>query len=392
MELLVSVLAELLLALVLTIALLLIAGALLGVSGLLSAWMWSARRRAGGPPPKRAWALRLGRAALLSLGGVILALVLLQTVLLAPVIRHLAARLEARAGLQLRVATVDAALLRGRVTLGGLELARARPGQPAVELRVDQVTLDVDLLSLLGDGPRVLERVHILGLKGQITTPAGERPPEPTRPRARLLIRALTVEDLALTLRDAGARERALTLTRLRVAPLRGDHLIYDILMHAEGSGALGPVALSITRDADETRWAFGGLELDALRPGFRELTMDLSGGTIEAAVVAREAPAPELELGLALRGLRVTAAGDATRRRKIAAALLSTALRARDPLHVSFTVALDPARFEGAMTLAETGLRDDVALGLARALTRLATGAREGGLRERATRAVGDR
>ncbi len=387
MEILVAVLAELLLALVLSSALLLAGGLLLGVYGLLAALFWSARRRRGGRA--RPWMRWSRGTALALLVGVIVALTLLQTVLLAPALRQLCAGLEQQSGLELRFKSVDAAVLRGQLTLRELELTRrGDDGAEAVALTIAEAELDLDLLSLVpmpGQQPktRALERVAITGIKGQLTQAGDrergrERPDEDRRPP--FVIRSLELRDVALELR-ADDKARTLAIPRLTVQPLRSDHVIYDLLFHADGKGSLGLVAFQVERAAAETRWTFRDLPMERLRERFAELAIGLSGGTVDVTLAAREQPTPQLELGVTLQGLQVSATEDAGRGKRAAAALLSLAMRARGPTQFSFTIDIDPARYEQASTLAETGLRDDIVLGFKNALGSLAGSSLERGL-----------
>ncbi len=385
MELLVAVLAELLLALVLSSALLVAGGLLLGVFGLLAAV--AGRRREGAPA--RPWLRRSRGAALALLLSVMVALALLQTVLLAPVLRQLCARLQDRSGLELRFQSVDASVLRGRMKLREIELTRRdSAGAEAVALRVAELDLDLDLLSLLpgvSSGPRALERVIITGLKGQITQPAGggdTNKPTPDKAKAdrpSFVIRSLELQDASLELRTtAGAR--TLAVPTVTVRPLRSDHLIYDLLFHADGEGSLGLIAFQVERAADETRWTLRDLPMQRVRERFSELAIGLSGGTVDVSLAARERPTPQLEFGVALRGLQVRAQENAGRGTRAAAALVSLAMRTRETQQLSFTVDIDPTRYEQASTLAETGLRDDIIVGFKNALRSMI----EGGLEKR--------
>ncbi len=373
MEALIVVVAELAAVFViaaLVVAVLVSAGAL---AGLLTATL--------GRRPARQGIGRLRRLLILAFAIAALLLLALQTVALRPLLNWGLGGLAASRGYAVSVADAELSLLRGGLVVRGLRLTKGE----GVALRVRRIELDLEWPSLLSDRLE-LQHLEVEGVLGRFAPTHAEAAAE-RRTRAsaaqrqrRFVADTLALRDLDLVVAsDADPLGHHLRIERLEVAPLRSDHLLYDLILRSQGLLKLDDLTIRADHATDEIRWRVVGIpstlvshRLGPAFAGLREGTLDVDLGapwTPEAGA----ADETSLTLGLSLHGTRLDPPADPTARQRLAATALNLALRARDPLEIELRLPIRAQDFVGALTLADAGLERAVTRSLVDAVIRSA-------------------
>lgn len=378
MEALIVVVAELaavFVTMALVVALLVAAGAL---AGLLSA---TAGRR-----PTRTGLRRLRQLLIAAFAIASLLLLALQTVALRPLMNWGLGRLAESHGYEVSIADAELSLLRG-----GLEVRelRIRKGE-AIAVTVQRIDLDLEWPSLMGDRLQ-LQHLEIEGVLGRFAPPSS--PSDPTKAGAtrsrRFIADSLTVRDLDLVIAsDATPVGHHLRVDRLVIAPLRSDHLIYDLILSSEGQLRLDELTIRAERAERAERaghpdgdlhWRVDGIPSAMIRHRLGPAFAGLRSGTLDLDLGAPRTrsgePSDETTLTLAviLHGTRVDPPADSSARQRLAAGALNLALRARDPLEIELRLPIRAQDFQDALSLADAGLESAVTRSLIDAVIRSA-------------------
>ncbi|MEZ4451425.1 MAG: hypothetical protein R3B09_18240 [Nannocystaceae bacterium] len=358
MELLLALLAELLAILAVSAGVLVVLAALAIVAALLLALV---RREAAATRLRRG----LRRASIVVLVVVTLGLVALQTIAAPAAIRWAIADLPARGGPRITFEDADLSLLRGALRLRGVTLDRGED----LSLRGERVAIDVDWPSLLvGDRIRV-ESLDLRGIRGRIHRVEGARRPPRGRPA---IVDHLSLADVDVAA-AVGPHTLRVQIKELRVAPLRSDRAIFDLLVAAAGRAQIDAFHLEARRQPGLTTWsirgvptALLGLELPPALKFLEDVALDLE---IEAEHDEPIADAADLRLtaGVGLVGSE----GPRSRARR----LVDTAhrlARAAGFGEIEAELHVDAASLQDQAALTESALRHALQAALRQAMRRV--------------------
>jgi len=369
---------EALLVIVAELAALLGLAAIIVVIGLAATSLALIITASAGRHPRRISVRRLRQLLIVSVVAAGLSLLALQTFALRPALEWGLAKLATTHGYRVSLGDAQLSLLRGGLQLDDLEVQRG----DAIAVTVSRVDLDLEWPSLLSDRTQ-LEHLEIRGVLGRYAPPETkpkERAPRP--PRRPFDVQRLELDDLNLVIAsDAEPLGHHLRVDTLEIAPLRSDHLIYDLLLASQGQLRIDGHIARIVRTTTETRWSLTELPIamighrlgppfTALREGAvdLELTLDTAGEPPHAH--AQEA---NLSVHLELHGARLEIPKDLSVRLRLAAVALNTALRLRDRVDVDLRLPIRAEDFRDALNLADTGLQSALTRGLVDALIRSA-------------------
>jgi len=368
MEALIVVVAELATVFVTTALVVAALAATGALAGLLSA---TAGRR-----PTRKGVRRLRQLLLVAFVIASLLLLALQTVALPPLLHWGLGNLAGSHGYEVSIADAELSLLRG-----GLEVRelRIRKGE-AIAVTVQRIDLDLEWPSLLGDRLH-LQHLEIDGVLGRFAPTSASTPPKtPAKRSRRFIADSLTLRDLDLVIAsDADPLGHHLRIDSLAIAPLRSDHLLYDLILSSEGLLRLDELTIRADRAADKLHWRVAGIPSAMIRhrlgpafAGLRSGNLDLD---LRAPQTPAEAPSDEttLTLGIHLHGTRIDSPAGSTARQRLAAEALNLAHRARDPLEIELRLPIRAQDFQNALSLADAGLESAVTRSLVDAVIRSA-------------------
>lgn len=351
------------------VVVLIAAGAL---AGLLSA---TAGRR-----PTRIGLRRLRQLLIAAFAIASLLLIALQTVALRPLMNWGLGRLAESHGYEVSVADADLSLLRGGLEVRGL---RIRKGE-SIAVTVQRIDLDLEWPSLFSDRLQ-LQHLEIDGVLGRFAPPSSPSDPanSGSRRSRRFVTDSLTLRDLDLVIAsDATPLGHHLRVESLAIAPLRSDHLLYDLILSSEGLVRLDELTIRAerARRADgDLHWRVAGIPSAMIRHRLGPAFAGLRSGTLDLDLRAPRArsgePSDETTLTLAvlLHGTVIDPPAGSSARQRLAAGALNLALRARDPLEIELRLPIRAQEFQDALSLADAGLESAVTRSLIDAVIRSA-------------------
>ncbi len=331
---------------------------------------------------------RLRRRLIMSLSLLACALVLIDLLKLEEVVAKVLEHLDERGQLEARFAEVEGSVILGRLELRGLEVSgeRGRPTpRDAVDLKIDELIVDVDTAALL-TGELTVEQLSVRGVRGRWDRlPTAATIDEP-RPRSQLArdfgVTHVSVEDVEL-IYSTGEQEATIVLDELHTGPIRSDNVMFDLLTHSRGRGAVAghPFSLINVELDGEPRSTLTIPDLPLARfnaPVERSTGLRVSGRAdleIDARVIPR-APAQtgEREVDLAVdvdvRGFELDAGESGGLK---AALLLRLAQRSVASLGEDFELEFDlivrEDELTGVRSVADSGLVERVGEAVAAAL-----------------------
>jgi hypothetical protein len=351
---------ELVLPLALLAGLVLVEAAAL-LAGLVQAAFAFLTRKRDGPPSalgRRLRRITLGAAAALGF-----AIILVQTVFFQPIVRRLAAAVQARAGIELSFASASGNLLAGRVTL--LEGRARRTSDPAAtfDITAREMEVDVRLLSLIS-GEVSIEAVRVAGARGAYTRASGvERPP-----RKGFQADVLLLEDaeIAWTLRRPDRPDFTLPLRvdRLEARPFVARDAAHAVLFRSKTSGTLAGAPFTIRDDGGHATWTAERVPVRVLADFLGEPFDWLSEGTADVVVTdAWKDNKVDLHWKGVLRDPKAAVPERITGlRRKISEGMVALVNRGSREIPLDFTLALNGDGFKGSMSIESLELWDAMA------------------------------
>lgn len=302
------------------------------------------------------WWRRLIWTAIGGFGLLVIGLLVVDLLLFAPALRLALDQIELRSGVDITFQGARGSLFLGRLELDDVTVRRAGGESLDFSLTIRSLAIDVDMLAL-HRRPLPVERVRVVGARGELVRrEAGDGPP----PLHDFEIAELELEDIQLDLQDTIAapfRSLSLALERYRVAPLRSEFVMYDVLCASEGRGSARGHAFS----AGPRGWVARGVPIGPAAHKLGAAGRWIRGGDIDLSLRCSPGGDPEqiaFELDLGLHDFKIAPPGDSGRH--LPASRLATALAALGPeLQVRFGIQLPRERFRGATTVAQLGLWD---------------------------------
>ena len=316
-------------------------------------------------------AARRVRRVLLGVAAAIgLALILVQTVFFQPIVRRIAAAVQARAGIELGFARASGNLLSGRVVLHDATARRSSDPAAAFDVAAREMEVDVRLLSLLG-GTVSIESVRVAGARGAYTRGSGiERPPR--KPFKADVLRLEDVE-IAWTLRrpDKPDFHLPLKIDLLEARPFSARDAAFSVLFRSNATGAINGAPFRITGEGDgdgrRTAWTAERVPVRLMADFLGEPFDWLSDGTADVKVTDawRRGAKTEVDLhwNVVFRDPKAAVPERiAGFRRKVAEGMVALINRKPREIPLDFKLTLNGEGFMGSMSIEALELWDAVA------------------------------
>ncbi|HEX7899050.1 MAG TPA: hypothetical protein VF950_14900 [Planctomycetota bacterium] len=305
-------------------------------------------------------ARRVRRALLGAVAVLGFALILIQTVFFEPIVRRIAAAVQARAGIELSFARASGNLLSGRVVLHEGSARRSSDPTAIFDVTAREMEVDVRLLSLL-TGTVSIESVRVAGARGTYTRVSDvERPPR--KPFQADVLRLEDVE-IAWTLRrpDHPDFQLPLRIDRLEARPFSARDASFSVLFRSNAAGTLGgaPFAIATEGDGDgrRTTWTAERVPVRLMADFLGEPFDWLSDGTADFKVTDawRRGAKTEVDLHwtVVFRDPKAAVPDRITGFRRTAAeGMVALINRKPKELPLDFTLTLNGEGFMGSMSL----------------------------------------
>lgn len=300
------------------------------------------------------WWRRVVWTAIGGLGLLVVGLVLIELLLFAPALRIALDQIELRSGVDITFQSASGSLFLGRLVLGDVTVRRSGAQGVDFSLTIRSLELDVDMLHIYRGGVPV-ELVRAVGVRGELVRreARGELPSMPT-----FEIDRLELEDVQIDFQDtigAPFRNLSLGLELLRVAPLRSEYAMRDVLCASEARGSARGYAFT----ADATGWRTRGIPLGPAAHKLGAAGRWIRGGDIDLRLACGPDTNPEqiaFDLDLRLHDFKIAPPGDSGRH--LPASRLAAAIAALGPeIQVRFGIRLARDRFRGATNIGQLGL-----------------------------------
>lgn len=295
----------------------------------------------------------------------------------------------------------EGSFILGRIELQGVTLGGIRgryPDHPDARFAVtiDSLVIDIDTARLLLTDFAV-EEIAVDGVVGSFDRLRRREPePQPERRGFELerefSVQRLHVGDMRLELRDhtqTPVRELEVELAELDLGPLHSSTALFDLLYRARGHGSVtglggesGPkqplafVLTAVEHDGvAQSTLEVRDVPLDALGEQLEKAAGVRARGHADLTVVnvySDGPPEPKIDLaiGLRLRGLQLEAGPDSSYATKLMLEMAERALaKLGDEFPLEFGISLLQRELRGMRSLAEAGVAERIADGIARAL-----------------------
>jgi len=299
------------------------------------------------------WWRRLVWTAIGSFGLLLIGLLLIELLLFAPALRIALDQIELRSGVDVTFQSARGSLFLGRLELEDVTVRRSGPDVD-FSLTIRSLELDVDMLHIYRRAVPV-QLVRAVGVRGALTRREAGGAPQALHP---FEITRLELEDVQIDFQDtlsAPFRSLSLVLEHYRVAPLRSDFAMHDVLCTSEARGSARGYAFT----AGPRGWQTRGVPLGPAAHKFGAAGRWIRGGDIDLGLACGRADDPEqiaLDLDLRLHDFKIAPPGDSGRH--LPASRLAAALAALGPeIHVRFGVRLARERFRDATNIGQLGL-----------------------------------
>jgi hypothetical protein len=300
------------------------------------------------------WWRRLMWTAIGVFGLSLIGLLLIDLLLFAPALRIALDQIELRSGVDISFQHARGSLFTGRLELGEVTVRRASDGLEFT-LTVRELTLDVDMLQLHRDALQ-LTLVRAVGIRGSLIRREGG-PQPPVRP---FVIGRLELEDVQIEFEDmitAPFRSLPLEFETLKIAPLRSELAMLDVLCGAEARGS----ARGYSFGAGAHAWQARGIPIGPAAHKLGAAGRWIRGGDLDLTLGCAgdyEGDEVRLEVDLRLHNFKIAPPGDSARH--LPASRVAEALSGLGPeLQLRFGFGLPRERFRGATNVDQLGLWD---------------------------------
>jgi len=335
---------------------------------------------AGLPGLPRRWRRRLGGALLVLIVLLGTVLVLLNTVLFAPVMRYGMSRIQKRTGVEVTFLSVTGNFFSGAAQLREVTARRHNSPVSNFELTSPRVALDVDMRSILSATMR-LESLSVAKLTGRFERVGA---PAEGRPRKAFLIDRFALESASIRYRhtDQVGSGLSLELSRLHSEPLRSRLAAFDVFFRSNAAGSIEGAPFEIRTEGGgerrSTQWKAERIPVAALRDFVGGPLTWIKEGQVDVDVRDswRRGSSTEIEMDwrLAFRNVRAEVPADAGILTRAVAEPVTRYINAHSsPLVVAFKLVVTEDQFEGAWSLDAAGLARAVAQSVTAELARLA-------------------
>lgn len=286
-------------------------------------------------------------------------------------------------------AHAEGSFILGRIELQHVSLGGVQGGEdPAARFAVDieSLVIDIDTARLL-TAEFAVEEIAVDGVRGnfdRLRVREPDRKPEPSgiELAREFSVQRLHVGAMKLALRDhtkAPTDEFELDLAELDLGPLHSESALFDLLYRARGHGVIQGHAFVLTA-IERDGVAQTTLEIhDVPLATFDEQLQKAAGvrarGHADLTVVNAYSDGPpepkiDLAVGLRLRGLSLEAGGETDFSTKLMLQMAERALaQLGDEFPLDFQISVLRSELRGTRSLAEAGIAERVADGIASAL-----------------------
>ena len=296
---------------------------------------------------------------------------------------------DEREDLDLSFADAEGSFILGRIELHQLTLNGTRGGaDPSArfDVTLDSVVIDVDTAALLSLRFAV-EELAVDGVHGRFDRLRASEVRKPEAPSLELSrefrVERLHVGEVELVARDhtrEPARELVVELAELDLGPVDSEAAVFDLLYRARGRGSVGGVGFVLTSTtaadgAPQTALEIPTLPLDMLAGPLEQAAGLRASGSAGLSVVNRYVdgpPEPKIDLAvdLQLRELALEPSEGASMGERLMFEVAERALaQLGDDFPLRFEFSILRSELQGARSLAESGIIERVADGIAGAL-----------------------
>jgi hypothetical protein len=300
------------------------------------------------------WWRRVVWTAIGGFGLLVVGLVIIELLLFAPALRIALDQIELRSGVDVTFRSARGSLFLGRLELDDVTVRRSGGQGVDFSLTIRSLELDVDMLHIYRRAVPV-ELVRAVGVRGEIIRrETGARPPPPHA----FEVGRLELEDVQIDFQDTLAapfRSLSLVLERYRVAPLRSEFAMHDVLCTSEARGSARGYAFT----AGAGGWQTRGIPIGPAAHKLGAAGRWIRGGDIDLGLACGRTGDPDqiaLDLDLRLHDFKIAPPGDSGRH--LPASRLAAALAALGPeIQVRFGIHLARERFRHATNVTQLGL-----------------------------------
>ena len=300
------------------------------------------------------WWRRLVWTAIGGFGLLVIGLVLVELLLFAPALRIALDQIELRSGVDITFQAAHGSLFLGRLTLEDVTVRRGGGQGVDFSLAIRSLELDVDMLHIYRRAVPV-QLVRVVGVRGELTR---RETRGTSHPLHAFEVARLELEDVQIDFQDtigAPFRSLSLVLDHFRVAPLRSEFAMHDVLCTSEASGSARGYAFT----AGPRGWQTRAVPLGPAAHKLGAAGRWIRGGDIDLGLACTSNSDPEqiaLDLDLRLHDFKIAPPGDSGRH--LPASRLATALAALGPeIQVRFGIRLARERFRDATNIGQLGL-----------------------------------
>ena len=178
-------------------------------------------------------------------------------------------RIESRTGITVTFDSAEGSLFTGKLLMKGVTLKREKHPHRRFDLKVKEVSMDMDMTSLMIFRMR-LEEAGITGLKGVVRRVGEENVSKRRKRRKNFVIEKLVLKDADLdifvseSVDDDGTENRSSTVLyveRLESSAFHSRTSVYDFLFRSHGKGILKDSSFliekydSVLGNAGQSRW-----------------------------------------------------------------------------------------------------------------------------------------
>ncbi len=312
------------------------------------------------------WWRRLAWATIGGLGFMLAGLVFIDLLLFGPALRISLDQIELRSGLDIGFTRASGSLLAGRLELEDVTIRRSGPGLD-LSLTVRELAIDVDMV-LLHRRALPVSRVRAVGVRGAIVRREGIVP-RSSRP---FVIAQLELEDVQVDFEDAitaPIRNLPIVFESLRVAPLRSELAMLDVLCSSEARGSARGYGFGAAGHA----WQARGIPIGPAAHKLGAVARWIRSGDLDLVLRCgddSEADPVPVTVDLRLHDFKIAPPGDSGRH--LPASRIAEAFTGLGPdISLHLELSLPHERFRGASSIAQLGLWEGAILAWNMALGR---------------------
>ena len=329
----------------------------------------------GNAPRWRAPALLRKGAAFLTILAVLIvgAVWVVDRYYFAPSVRFLFGTMESRMGIEASCDGIEGSVFKGQVNLSDCDLRRLNDESLTFDLRVNELSLDVAMTSVLSTA--VVEEAQVQGLKGWVrrdeTSNTGDDSAlKANKPARAFIVQDLVVDTVELSLAgrngDGERFEIPIIINSIHSAPFRSRLALFDVLFRSNASGTIAgasfELATSMIDGGRETTWRADKVPVADFGRMVGGALAWFEKGTVDLSVVDRWRTDESLELDMDWRlnfdGVHVAAPKDSgVLKRALSQPLLAYVNDQGGQFPLEFQMVVNEDQFEYQSSLAAAGL-----------------------------------